>query len=305
MTTFLARRVIQTLLSLLVASVLIFVLVRLTGDPVLFFVDDRATPDQIEAVRQRMGLSDPLPVQYGRFLGGILQGDLGYSFRNRSDVAPLIVTRVGPTVALLVSTLFVSVIASIPLGVVAARYRGSVIDQLIRLLSVVGQAMPIFWTGLLLILYVATKVDWIPTGGLGGLRHLLLPTLTLSLYFMARLVRLTRSSVLEVIQQDYVRTARAKGLRVRTVLYKHALRNAAIPIVTVIGLQIGGLLSGAIVLENVFAWPAMGTLLVNAVAGRDYPVVQACVLVFVFIFAVINLLTDLCYAAIDPRIRFS
>src|SRR5690606_32827995 len=167
------------------------------------------------------GLSDPLPVQYGRFLGGVLQGDFGYSFRNRSDVGPLIGARVGPTATLLGSTLFVSVIASIPLGVLAARFRGTVVDQVIRLVSVVGQAMPIFWTGLLLILYVATRVDWVPTGGLGGPRHLLLPTITLSLYFMARLVRLTRSSVLEVLQQDFVRTASAKGLRDRAVLYKH------------------------------------------------------------------------------------
>lgn len=299
------RRMAQALLSLLAASAIVFLLVRLTGDPVLFFVDEQASPQQIQAVRERLGLSDPLVVQYARFLGGVARGDLGYSYRNRSDVAPLIAARIGPTVSLLSATLVASVLLAVPLGALAAAHRGTAIDYAVQLVAAVGQAMPIFWTGLLLILYVATRVEWLPTGGYGGARHLVLPTVTLTIYLMARLVRLARSSMLETLGEDFIRTARSKGLVPGAVLFKHALRNASIPIVTVLGLQIGTLVSGAIVLENVFAWPAMGTLVVNAVASRDYPVVQACVLIFVALFAVINLLTDFAYAALDPRIRYA
>jgi len=305
MRNYIIRRCLQAMVGLLVTSIVVFLLVRVAGDPVKFFVAPESTPEEIEAIRERLGFADPLPTQYFRFIGGLLRGDLGFSFRYTERVSTLIAARLPATLTLLVSSMVFAIVVSFPLGVTAAAYRGKWVDQLIGVTSVIGQSMPMFWTGLLLILYVAVPTRWLPTGGLDHPRAIVLPSITLGTYLLARLVRLVRSSMLDCLAEDYVQTARAKGLSPRVVLYKHVLRNAAIPAVTVIGLQIGGLLGGAVVVENIFSWAGMGTLFVSSVYARDYAVVQACVLMFAVVFATVNLLLDITYAWIDPRIRYS
>ncbi len=304
MTRYLVWRLSLAVLVLFGVSLIVFMLLHLTGDPTALLLPED-TPEEIrEQFRHEMGFDQPLSVQYGKFLWKALQGDFGTSYRQRLPAMALVLERLPRTYQLTFSALLIAMIVAIPAGVMAAVYRNTWVDTLTMGFSLIGQATPTYWMGLLFIILFSVRLRWFPTGGAQGLESLVLPATTLGLYSMARIARMTRSSMLEVLRTNYVRTARAKGLSERVVLYKHALRNAALPIVTILGLELGGLLGGAVITEMVFSWPGVGRLAVNAIHGHDYPVVQAVVFIIATTFVLLNLLTDLTYALLDPRIRY-
>ena len=284
-------------------SLVVFALVHLSGDPVLLMVSSDAPPDVVATTRRALGFDRPLWEQFGRYVTRAVQGDLGVSLRSSRPVAALIRERLPATVELTVAALVIAVAIAVPAGIVSAVKRGSIVDRLAMVGAVAGQAVPIFWLALLLIAFFGVRLKWFPVYGAGSLAHLVLPAVSLSTIILGRLARLVRSSMLEVLGQDYVRTARAKGLAEPRVLAGHALKNAAIPIVTLLGLQFAQLLGGAVVTETIFAWPGIGRLVVEAIFNRDFPVVQGVVLVVSLIFVTVNMLVDLAYAALDPRIR--
>jgi ABC-type dipeptide/oligopeptide/nickel transport system permease component len=281
----------------------VFALVHLSGDPVLLMVSSDAPPDVVAATRRALGFDRPLWQQFASYATRAVQGDLGTSLRSNRPVSALIAERLPATVLLTVAALVIAVAIAIPAGIVSAVKRGSLIDRLAMVGAVGGQAIPIFWLALLLIAFFGVRLRWFPVYGSGTLSHLVLPAVSLSTIILGRLARLVRSSMLEVLGQDYVRTARAKGVAEPRVLGLHALKNAAIPIVTLLGLQFAQLLGGAVVTETIFAWPGIGRLVVEAIFNRDFPVVQGVVLVVSLIFVAVNMLVDLAYAALDPRIR--
>src|SRR6185295_15046043 len=272
------------------------------GDPVLLMVSSDAPPDVVTATRHALGFDRPLPEQFGRYVTRAAQGDLGVSLRSNRPVAALIRERLPATLELTLAALLIAVAIAVPAGIVSAVRRGSLVDRVAMVGAVAGQAVPIFWLALLLITLFGVYLRWLPVFGRGSLAHLVLPAVSLSTVILGRLARLVRSSMLEVLGQDYVRTARAKGVAEPRVLAAHALKNAAIPIVTLLGLQFAQLLGGAVVTETIFAWPGIGRL-VEAIFNRDFPVVQGVVLVVSLIFVTVNLLVDLAYAALDPRVR--
>jgi peptide/nickel transport system permease protein len=310
---FFLQRVIAAIPTLLGVFLVVFFVVHLIpGDPVLAMLGDRATAAQLEQTRAQLGFDRPLHVQFANFLGEYLRGDMGDSIRSRRPVLNEIVARFPHTFQLAVGGMLIAVVLGVPLGIVAASRRGSLVDLASLLISTLGVAAPIFWVGLLLSLLFAIRLDWFPSIGAGRpgdplsvLRALVLPSVTLGLAGMAIIARLTRSSMLEVLKEDYIRTAKAKGLRSRLVVYKHALKNAANPIVTIVGLNFGYLLGGTVLIETVFARPGLGKLLVDAILARDYPVVQGVTFVIAATFILINLLTDMLYGLIDPRVRTS
>ena len=282
---------------------MVFALVHLSGDPVLLMVPPDAQPELIQSTRHSLGFDRPLPEQFGRYLANVVHGDLGTSLRINRPVAQLIRERLPATVELTLAALLLATVTAIPAGIVSAVKRGTIIDQLAMVGAVAGQAVPIFWLALLLIAFFGVQLRWLPVFGHGTWAHLVLPAVSLSTIVLGRLARLVRSSMLEVLGQDYVRTARAKGLGEWRVLTLHALRNAAIPIVTLLGLQFAQLLGGAVVTETIFAWPGVGRLVVEAIFNRDFPVVQGVVLLLAVIFLAVNFVVDLLYAALDPRIK--
>ena len=284
-------------------SVAVFALVHLSGDPVLLMVSPDAPPDVVTTTRHALGFDRPLYEQFARYLGSALQGNLGVSLRMNRPVTALILERLPATLHLTVAALVIAVVVAIPAGIVSAVKRGTLMDRLAMAGAVAGQAVPIFWLALLLIAFFGVRLRWLPVYGSGSLAHFVLPSVSLSTIIMGRLARLVRSSMLEVLGQDYVRTARAKGVSEWRVLAVHALKNASIPIVTLLGLQFAQLLGGAVVTETIFAWPGIGRLVVEAIFNRDFPVVQGVVLVVSLIFVAVNLLVDLSYAVLDPRIR--
>jgi peptide/nickel transport system permease protein len=284
-------------------SVLVFALVHLSGDPVLLMVPTEAPPEVVAATRHALGFDQPLPEQFVRWAARTAHGDLGLSLRSGKPVAGLILERAPATVELTVAALLIAVAVALPAGIVSAVKRGTLVDRLAMMGAVAGQALPIFWFALLLIGLFSVRLGWLPVYGRGSLAQLVLPAVSLSTIVLGRLARLTRSSLLEVLGQDYVRTARAKGLGERRVLAVHALRNAAIPIVTLVGLQLAQLLGGAVVTETIFAWPGLGRLVVEAIFNRDFPIVQGVVLVVSLAFVAIDLCVDVSYAVLDPRIR--
>jgi peptide/nickel transport system permease protein len=284
-------------------SVVVFALVHLSGDPVLLMVSSDAPPDVVASTRRALGFDRPLWQQFASYAARAVQGDLGISLRSNRPVSALIAERLPATVLLTVAALVIAVAIAIPAGIVSAVKRGTLIDRLAMVGAVGGQAIPIFWLALLLIAFFGVRLRWFPVYGSGSLWHLVLPAVSLSTIILGRLARLVRSSMLEVLGQDYVRTARAKGVAEPRVLGLHALKNAAIPIVTLLGLQFAQLLGGAVVTETIFAWPGIGRLVVEAIFNRDFPVVQGVVLVVSLIFVAVNMLVDLAYAALDPRIR--
>jgi peptide/nickel transport system permease protein len=284
-------------------SLVVFALVHLSGDPVLLMVSSDAPPDVVATTRHALGFDRPLREQFADYVTRAARGDLGVSLRSSLPVATLIRQRLPATVELTVAALLIAVVAAVPAGIVSAVKRGSALDRLAMVGAVAGQAVPIFWLALLLIAFFGVYLRWLPVFGRGSLAHLVLPAVSLSTVILGRLARLVRSSMLEVLGQDYVRTARAKGVGEVRVLAGHALKNAAIPIVTLLGLQFAQLLGGAVVTETIFAWPGIGRLVVEAIFNRDFPVVQGVVLVVSLIFVAVNLLVDLAYAALDPRIR--
>jgi peptide/nickel transport system permease protein/oligopeptide transport system permease protein len=305
MTAYLLRRILIALPTLLGVVVLVFLMVRLApGDPAVLLAGEFATPETLEAIRARYGLDRSLPEQFLIYMEALLRGDLGESARSRRPVLEELKTYFPNTLELASAAILVAVLTGIPLGVLAALRPGSGLDLSVMVLALLGVSMPVFWFGLLAILIFSVGLGWFPVAGKGTLAHLVLPAITLGINATALLARMTRGTLLEVLSQDYIRTARAKGLAERVVIFKHALRNALIPVVTVVGLEFGTLLSGAVITETIFAWPGLGQLLVGSILARDYPVVQGAVLLVAISFVLINLLVDLLYAAIDPRVRY-
>ena len=303
MRTFLVRRLLQSLVVLLGVSFVVFAILYLTGDPALVLLPPDASPEDVRRFREIMGFNDPFFVQYGRFLKGALQGDFGVSVRHGEPAFGLVLERMPATFELAGSALLLALGLAIPAGIVSAVRRNSVLDYVSTVVALFGQSLPTFWLGIMLILVFSVQFNLLPSSGRGTLEHLVLPAVTLGLFTTARITRLTRSGMLEVLNQDYIRTARAKGVSDPPVVWKHALKNAAIPIVTIVGIELGTLLGGSVITETIFAWPGVGRLSVQAIANRDYPVVQAAVFLLATTFVVVNLIVDLIYTYLDPRIR--
>jgi len=310
---FIVQRLLATIPVLGMVAVFVFLMLRLApGDPAAVLAGDNGTPEQIAEIRQSLGLDEPVLVQLGIWLGDILQGDLGQSYFFKKDVSELILLRVEPTLALATTTLLLTLAVAIPLGVIAAYLHRTWIDRAVMALSVAGFSIPVFVVGYILIYVFSMELRWLPVQGYKPiaegfwpfLERLILPSIALSVIYIALIARITRASVLEVLGEDYIRTARAKGLNNNAVLIRHALRNAAVPIVTVVGIGIALLIGGVVVTESVFNIPGLGRLTVDAVLGRDYPTIQAIILVFSFVYVLVNLLIDLSYSLLDPRIRY-
>lgn len=310
---YILRRVFSTLPVLAIVAVLVFLMLRLTpSDPAAIIAGDYASPEQVEAIRERLGLNQPIFKQFIIWIGGVLQGDFGESFFYKKQVAELIGERLEPTLSLSVVTILLVVLVAVPLGVIAAHYHGTWVDRFVMGFSVLGFSVPVFVVGYILIYIFAVTLDWLPVqgyqrigDGVGGwLLRLILPALTLSIVFIAFIARMTRTSVLEVLNEDYIRTARAKGQTEIKVLVHHALANAAVPILTIIGLTVAILIGGVVVTESVFTLPGLGLLTVDAVLARDYPTIQAVILLFSFAYVLINLMVDVAYTFLDPRIRY-
>jgi peptide/nickel transport system permease protein len=287
------------------ASVLVFALVHLTGDPALLMLSPLTPPEQVEAFRREFGYNDPIAVQYWRFLVGALQGDLGDSIRFRQPALGLAIERLPATVELASLSTLLAVLVGVPAGVLSAVHNRAWYDALIRGVLFLGQGIPPFWLGLVLIVTLSVQLGVLPSGGRGSFSQLIMPVTTLAVYLTASFARFARNGMIQVLSTDYIRTARAKGLGPGTVNYKHALRNTLIPLITLVGLQLGHLLGGAVVTETIFAWPGVGRLIVNAIYARDFPVVQAALLIVVALFVFVNLLVDLLYGLIDPTIRYA
>ena len=332
MVAFALRRVLETVPVLIGVSVVVFLVLRfIPGDPAIVLLGERATPQNVARLREQLGLNEPWSVQYWRFVQGLSRGDAGRSVRSNRPVLEEARARLPASIELTVAALLVACVLGIGAGIVSATLRGSAADHASRVLSLAGISIPIFWLGLVLIWIFAVQLRWLPPDGrldadtrytpttgfifvdallqrrpelaVNGLRHLILPAIALSTVPMAIIARMTRSSMLEVMRADHVRTARSKGLPERTVTWRHAFKNAALPIITVVGLQVGFLLSGAILTETIFAWPGIGRWIYESILNRDYPVVQGMTLLVAVIFVLVNLVVDVLYAALDPRIR--
>jgi peptide/nickel transport system permease protein len=310
---FVARRLLATIPVLGMVAVFVFLMLRLTpGDPAAVIAGDNANSEQVAAIRAKLGLDEPLVTQFVIWAGRGLQGDFGESFFFKKTVTDLIVQRIEPTLALATTTLILAVLIAVPLGVLAASRHGGWLDRGVMGFSVLGFSVPVFVVGYLLIYIFAIQLGWVPvqgyrsiTDGFGDfIIRLILPSCTLAVIYIALIARITRASVIEVLGEDYIRTARAKGLSHRVVLMRHALRNAAVPIITVIGLGVALLIGGVVVTESVYNIPGLGRLTVDAVLARDYPVIQTVILLFSFVYVMINLVIDLAYSVFDPRIRY-
>lgn len=333
MTKYLARRLLEAIPVIIGVSILVFMLIHfIPGDPALAMLGDRATEENVRAIRDRLGLNEPLYVQYFVWVGNILQGDLGNTVRGNIPVANEIRARFPATIELSLAALLIASLVGVPIGIVSAVKRNSLIDTASMFWALFGVSIPIFVLGLLLIYFVGVELGWLPFVGrlsssIGlerrtglhiidailarntsalrdALEHLILPAITLATVPMAIIARITRSSMLEVLNQDYIRTAYAKGLRARTVILRHALRNAMLPIITIIGLQLGTLLSGAVLTETIYSWPGVGKWLFDSIVARDYPIVQSMTLIIAMIYIVVNLAVDVLYALVDPRIKY-
>jgi peptide/nickel transport system permease protein len=300
---FLAYRLFRTLVALWLVSTVVFIVMRLSGDPVPLLLPPDAPVSEMERVRRDLGLDQPLPVQYGIFLGNVARGDFGRSIHFRQPAMDVARSYLRATFELGLVAFAVALVVAFPIGVLSAVRRNSLLDHVTMGLALVGQSAPTFFIGISLILVLALRLDLFPTSGRGDWRHLVLPALTLGAFTMASIARITRSAVLEVLRADFVRTARAKGVAETWVVTKHTLRNAALPILTITGLQFGTLLGGAVVTETVFAWPGIGRLAIQSIYNRDYPVVQSTVFIAAVLFIAINLVLDVLYGVLDPRAR--
>jgi peptide/nickel transport system permease protein len=302
--SYLVWRSLHSLLLLWLVTVVVFGLLHLTpGDPASLMLGEQATPEQIRDLRRSLGLDEPLLTQYTRFLGHAVRGDFGMSIRAQRPALEVVLERLPATLLLAAGAFTFALALGLPIGVLSAAKRLSLWDHGSMALALMGQSMPVFWLGLMLIIVFSVHLRWLPVSGAGGPLHLVLPAITLGTFLIGLIIRLTRSSMLEVLGQDYVRTARAKGLGERAVIIRHALRNALIPVVTLLGLQLGILLGGAVITETVFAWPGVGMVTVTAIHQRDYPVVQCAVLVSAVLVVSINWAVDVLYHVLDPRIR--
>lgn len=304
MLAFLLRRLAGSLAVLAGVATVVFFILHLTGDPAAIMVAPDATKAEIAAFRHAQGFDRPLVLQFVSYAGGLVHGDIGKSLRHETPALALVLERLPATMELAFFALGVMLLVAVPAGVVSAIKPNSAIDWIVRLFALVGQSAPTYWIGLMLILLFGVGLGWLPVSGIGGLRHLILPGLTLGFFSAAKIMRLTRASMLETLGTDYLRTAAAKGLAPVRVIVNHALRNAWLPIVTAVGIEFGTLLSGAIITENIFAWPGIGRLAVQGVLDRDFPVVEGVVLITATIFVLINVLVDVTYAVLDPRIRY-
>ncbi len=305
MIRYVATRLVWMLPTLVLVTVVAFLMLHLApGDPAELLAPADATAEDVQRLREELGLADPLPLQYVRYMARLLRGDLGYSYASGQSVARELLPRFAFTLRLATASLVLAVLVGLPAGVVAAVRVRSWADHVSMVGSVVGLSVPAFWLGVMLMLVFSVRLGWLPSAGAGTWKHLILPTLTLSTWSIAIIARMTRASMLEVLGMDYVRVARAKGLHERTVIVRHALRNALIPIVTVAGLRFGYMLGGAVVTETVFAWPGMGRFMVQSIQARDFPNLQGGILLFALAFALTNLLVDLCYGLLDPQVRY-
>jgi peptide/nickel transport system permease protein len=305
MLRYLFRRLLLTVPVLLGVATLVFALIHLVpGDPAQAMLGDGASHEEVLRLQHTLGLDRPLLTQYKSFLVGIAHGDLGTSFRYNTPVTAQIREKFPNTAALALAAMLVAVVIAIPLGIVAAVYRGTIVDHAAMTLALLGICMPNFWLGPLLAILFAVRLGWLPVSGIGGLSHLVLPAITLGAALAAILARMTRASVLEELRELYVLAARARGLSGTRAVVRHAFRNSLIPIVTIIGLQFGAVLTGTIITESIFAWPGIGRLLIQAINFRDYPLVQGCILFISLTYVAMNLITDLTYGFLDPRIRF-
>jgi peptide/nickel transport system permease protein len=303
MTAYIIRRLIHMVFVIFLVLTVVFFLTRLTGDPVHFFVPMDTSRANLEEIRERYGFNDPLWQQYLRFMGDAVRGDFGDSLRQRDSATELVLARVPATLQLGAAALGLSLLLGVPLGIFSALNRGSLGDKAATLISVLGLSVPAFLMGLLLILFFSVYLGWLPTSGRGSIAHLIMPTATLAAFSVARYARLSRSTMLDVLGQDYIRTGRAKGLSESKVVWVHALKNASIPLLTITGLQAGHLLGGSVIVEQIFAWPGMGRLLVQSLLNRDFPVVMATIVFVALVYTIFSLLTDLAYAWANPEVR--
>lgn len=323
MAKYLVRRLLQSIIVIFGVTLVTFLSLHLAGDPTYLYISNRATDEEIVEIRSRLGFDAPLPVQYFNFMGNLIQGDFGNSLRTKTPALEIILDRLPATIELTLFAMFLAISLAIPIGIISALKRGTAIDGSVMLFAIFGQSMPSFWLGIMLILVVGLQLRWLPISGhipvikplLAGeagiafenlpdaLLHLIMPGVTIAVFSLSRNARLVRSTMLEVLNQDYIRTARAKGLKEFTVIMSHALRNAMIPVVTILGLEFGFLLSGVVVVETVFSWPGVGRLVFNSINQRDIPVVQAAVVMFSFLFVGLNLVVDILYAQLNPKIR--
>ena len=305
MQRYIIRRFAQSLIALLVLSLLIFLMSRMTGDPTLLMLPDDATQEDVERLRTALGLNRPLPVQYWVFLRNAAQGDFGRSIKGRMPVSEMIRDRLINSFKLAVVAFFIAILLAFPLGVIAAVKKGTPLDTTANIVAVLGQSLPQFWVGIVLIQIFAVQLRWLPVAGTGTFAHYIMPAFTLGWFLVAGMMRLLRSSMLDVLGSEFVKLARIKGMPSRTVIWKHALRNALIPVLTFGAIYLAILVTGAILVETVFAWPGVGQLIYQGIMFRDFPVIQAVVLLTACIVIMTNLLVDIAYAYIDPRIRFS
>ena len=297
------RRVLRAVVALLVVTAVVFTLLHLSGDPAYILLTPEASAEDRAAFRAEYGLDRPLWVQYGRYLGRLAQGDFGQSLSFRTSAVAVALERLPATLELTLAAMALAVLVSVPAAVLAAVRRGTLFDRALMTLTLIGQTVPTFWLGMVMILVLAVRFHLFPASGRGGVLHLVMPATALALWLTALLARVTRSEMIEALEQDYVRTARAKGLAERGIAARHALKNALLPIITVMGLQFGGLLGGAVMTETVFAWPGVGTMILDAILKKDFPVVLAGVVIVAMGFIVVNLLLDLLYTVLDPRLR--
>ena len=294
----------QSILLIFGVLLLVFAMVRVTGDPATLMMSREASPEDLEAFRERMGFNDPVLVQFGRFMSGAVVGDFGDSLHFKTPAMPMVLERLPATLQLALTALIMAVVVGIPLGLVGGFNPGSFIDNIARGLALLGQSVPNFWLALIMISYFAVNLRWFPTFGRDELKSVIMPAFVLGLPVMGQIVRMTRSAVLEIRGEDFIRTAHSKGLELNTIYTKHVFRNVAIPLVSVIGIQFGYLLGGSIYIEAIFAWPGMGQLLEQSIGWRDFPLVQALAVFTAVVVLGLNLLTDMTYAVIDPRIRY-
>ncbi len=305
MLQYVVKRLLSTIPVLLGISLLLFFMLRmLPGDPAQVMAGQMASPEDIKLIRHQLGLDRPIIVQYGLFLSRLVRFDLGRSARTQSPVTKEVWARLPNTMMLAVAAITLACLFGIPAGIIAAVRPYTWIDYLFTSMALFGISMPVFWLGLMLVVIFSVVLQWLPAGGTGSWKHMILPSFTLAAFVVAFITRMTRASMIEALSQDYTTTARSKGLKERVVIVKHALKNALIPIITVVGLQFGLLLGGAVLTETVFAWPGIGRLIVDSILARDYPVIQGTILIFGLLYILVNLFVDMIYAFIDPRIRY-
>ena len=305
MLQYVIKRLLSTIPVLLGISLLLFLMLRmLPGDPAQVLAGEMATPEEVEIIRHQLGLDRPIHIQYAFFLSRLSRFDLGRSARTQNPVTEEVWARLPNTVLLAIVAITLACLFGIPAGIISAVRPYTWIDYGVTVTALFGISMPVFWLGLMLVVVFAVWLHWLPAGGIGTWKHVILPSLTLASFVVAFIARMTRSTMLEVLSQDYTTTARSKGLKEKVVIIKHAFRNALIPITTVVGLQFGMLLGGAVLTETVFAWPGLGRLIVDSILARDYPMIQGAILVFGLLYILVNLVVDMMYAYIDPRIRY-